>query len=464
MHNGRAYRGAVPAVALINVLDDLLAPLVLEIDVDIGRLAAILGYETGEQKLGLFRIDRGDAEAEADHAVGGRAAALAENFLLLSAREGHDVIDGQKVACVIELGDQLKLVLNLFFDIFGNAVRIMIFRIALARAGPGQIFKMLLRGLALRHRLVRIFVFQFAEREGTGLCDGNGTRDSVGEFLKQPRHFLGRLDVALGIDAEPEARFGERAFLADAGDHVGEWPALRGVIEHIVDGDERGADLRAEFVEQVEPARFVAAMIMNAGKEGAAGSGADEGGKSCEECRRFISVTLRCERSEPQKGTAGALRPASFEARATRAHLRMMTPEQCEWRQRDEDLAFARFENVFESEAAFAFLGGEIALGEKPTETSIGLSIGGISEGLEAVDGDQTRADDELYFSGARFLIGAHHAGKGVAVSNADGGEPEFIGARHHFLRVRRTAQEGEIRRDGELGVSHHTLPCRGRG
>jgi hypothetical protein len=42
MHDSRADRRAVAAVALVDVLDHLLAPLVLEIDVDVGRLAAVL--------------------------------------------------------------------------------------------------------------------------------------------------------------------------------------------------------------------------------------------------------------------------------------------------------------------------------------------------------------------------------------------------------------------------------------
>ena len=53
MHDGRADRRAIAPVALVDVLDHLLAPLVLEIDVDIGRLAAVLGNEAGEQQLGL---------------------------------------------------------------------------------------------------------------------------------------------------------------------------------------------------------------------------------------------------------------------------------------------------------------------------------------------------------------------------------------------------------------------------
>ena len=95
-------------------------------------------------------------------------------------------------------------------------------------------------------------------------------RDRVGKVREQPRHLRGRLEMALGIDREPEARFRDGAFLADAGEHVGERPALRDVIMHVVDGDERRADARAEFIEQAEPARLVAAIAMHAGEKGAA--------------------------------------------------------------------------------------------------------------------------------------------------------------------------------------------------
>ncbi len=109
MHDGCADRGAMAAVAPVDVLDHLLAPLVLEIDVDVGRLAAVLGNEAGEQKIALVRIDRGDAEAKAHRAVGRRAAALAEDFLFLIAGEGDDVVDGEEIARIVELGDELAV-------------------------------------------------------------------------------------------------------------------------------------------------------------------------------------------------------------------------------------------------------------------------------------------------------------------------------------------------------------------
>jgi len=70
----RRQRGAVAAVFRVDVLDDLLAPLVLEIDVDVGRLVALLRDEALEQHVHARRIDLGDAERIAHRRVGRRAA------------------------------------------------------------------------------------------------------------------------------------------------------------------------------------------------------------------------------------------------------------------------------------------------------------------------------------------------------------------------------------------------------
>ena len=76
----------------------------LEVDVDVGRLVALGRDEAFEQKIETRRIHLGDPEAIADGGIGGRAAALAEDFL--RAREAHDVVHGEEVRRVIERGDQ----------------------------------------------------------------------------------------------------------------------------------------------------------------------------------------------------------------------------------------------------------------------------------------------------------------------------------------------------------------------
>jgi hypothetical protein len=101
-------------ILFVDVLDHFLAPLMLEIDVDVGRLAPLFGDEALEQQVVHRRVDRGDPEAVADRAVRRRAAALAQDRRIEAAREGDDVVDGQEIAREIELLDQLELMIELF--------------------------------------------------------------------------------------------------------------------------------------------------------------------------------------------------------------------------------------------------------------------------------------------------------------------------------------------------------------
>ncbi len=57
---------AVAAIAFIDILHHLLAPLMLEIDVDIGRLGAFFRQEAREKQVVGDRIDRGHPQQIAD--------------------------------------------------------------------------------------------------------------------------------------------------------------------------------------------------------------------------------------------------------------------------------------------------------------------------------------------------------------------------------------------------------------
>src|SRR5215203_1606097 len=69
------HRGVIAAVDVVDVLDDLFATLVLDVEIDVGRLGAFAREETLEEETHAHRVDRGDAEAEADGAVRSGAAA-----------------------------------------------------------------------------------------------------------------------------------------------------------------------------------------------------------------------------------------------------------------------------------------------------------------------------------------------------------------------------------------------------
>ena len=103
---------AVGAVLLVHVLDHPLAAIAArQIEIDVRPLAALLREEPLEQQIHADRIDRGDPEAVADGAVGGRAAPLHEDVVLPAVID--DVPDDQEVAGEIELLDQIELALDL---------------------------------------------------------------------------------------------------------------------------------------------------------------------------------------------------------------------------------------------------------------------------------------------------------------------------------------------------------------
>src|SRR4029453_13036026 len=97
------------------ILDHLLAPLMLEIDIYVGRLVARGADEALEQHIDPRRIDRGDAETIADARIGSGPAPLTQDAA--HPRKPYDVVDGQEIAGVIEPLDQLELMLDQITDL-----------------------------------------------------------------------------------------------------------------------------------------------------------------------------------------------------------------------------------------------------------------------------------------------------------------------------------------------------------
>ena len=106
--------GLVMPIALVNPLDDVFPPLVLEIDVDIGRFVPVFGDEPFEQQVMAIGIDRGNPQHIADGGIGGGAPPLAEDFKL--PRFAHDSVDGEEIGRISKLCDQRQFVLQNLFD------------------------------------------------------------------------------------------------------------------------------------------------------------------------------------------------------------------------------------------------------------------------------------------------------------------------------------------------------------
>ena len=220
----RGQRGALAAVLRVDVLDDFLAPLVLEIDVDVRRLVALPGDEALEQQRHARGIDFGDAEAEADGGVGRRAATLAED--VPRAREAHDVVHGEEIGLVVELGDQREFVLDRLPRRRGHAFRPALHR-ALLREPPQPAR----RRVTFRHDLARVLVAQFVERERAARGDLDRRREQFGRM--QLRDALDRAQVPLAVRKQRQPRLLDRRADARRGQHVLQRAAAARVHVHV---------------------------------------------------------------------------------------------------------------------------------------------------------------------------------------------------------------------------------------
>ena len=104
VNDGSGKCRAAMAITAIDILNDFLAALMLKIHVDIRRFPPVRVEEALEQNVDFCRINRSDAECEADHGIGGAAASLAEN--VLRAGKHHDVVHGEKVMCDPAVSDE----------------------------------------------------------------------------------------------------------------------------------------------------------------------------------------------------------------------------------------------------------------------------------------------------------------------------------------------------------------------
>ena len=167
--HGGAESGAVPPVGVEDPLHHDLAALVLEIDVDVGRLAALFGNEALEQEVVAFGVDRGDAQDVADSGVRRRSPALAQD--VLAARERDDRVHGQEIGSVTEASDQTEFVAEKSCDLVRNTLRI-----PAQRPLECQLLEGLLRRPARLGDFVGILVLQLFQREAAAFGDVQGSR------------------------------------------------------------------------------------------------------------------------------------------------------------------------------------------------------------------------------------------------------------------------------------------------
>jgi hypothetical protein len=229
----RHLRGIAAAVLLVDVLDDLLAPVGIEVDIDVRLLLAQAGEETFEGEAVEDRVDRRDAERVADRRVRGRAAPLAEDAATL--REGDDVVHDEEVAGEVLRLDHPEFLLEALMDgCIGPGI-------LLERAAPHELAQPRHGGVALRHLLLR----QPGpcgpewERELLGELDRAG--DGTGVAREPLRHLGPAPQVGAIARRQPGIHVVEAAPGPHGGDGGGERMLLRRRVVHRIRRDGRQA-------------------------------------------------------------------------------------------------------------------------------------------------------------------------------------------------------------------------------
>ena len=177
-------------------MDHLLAAVVLEVDVDVGGLAALAADEALEEDLHPGRVDRRDPEAVADRRIGRRPAPLAEDSA--APGEAHDVENGEEIGLITELGNERKLVLEEAADLLGNPVGI-----ALRGPPPDRLGEVSRCRRTGRHDGIGVFVAQFVEGKGAGRGPFYGAFDSPWQAREavEERRLLVEVAFAIGEEA-----------------------------------------------------------------------------------------------------------------------------------------------------------------------------------------------------------------------------------------------------------------------
>ena len=207
------HPGAVAAVFLVDILDDLLAALVFEIDVDVRRLSALAAGETLEDECELVRIDRGHPQAITDRGVGRRASALAEDVF----RSGvmNQIVNRQKIRLVLRVTDEIQLFFQRVPHLLRNALRI-----SLRRAVVGDFAQIIGWRSPRWDDFGGIVVLEFVQLEAASRGDLKTALDRARIVLEQSLHLPRRFEMPLGVGEKFVSRLLNRAAVAHAGQDI----------------------------------------------------------------------------------------------------------------------------------------------------------------------------------------------------------------------------------------------------
>ncbi len=221
--------GRVAAVvAFVDVLDRLLAPVGLDVEVDVGRPVALRRQEAFEQQPVAHRVHSGDADGVADRGVRRAAPALAQD--VAAAAELHDLPDHQEVAGEPELIDDLQFVLDLVVGVdeaalTGPAGGLLPGAVPVQRPGVGEFAQVGHLGVARRDRERGEIRGDELEREREVSPERAGPVDRPGPAVEAVGHLGPAAEMGTGPGRQPAVDVVQGAPGADRRDRRGQGTA-----------------------------------------------------------------------------------------------------------------------------------------------------------------------------------------------------------------------------------------------
>ncbi len=246
--------GVLAVVALVDVLDGLLPPVGLDVQVDIGRPVTIRGQKALEQQAVTHCVDRGDADREADCGIGRAAPALAQNAAALA--ELHDLPDDQKVAGKVQRLDDRQLVLDLGVGVdeafaLCPPSRLVGRAVALARPDQRQLAQIRHLGVPGRDRKRRKVRRDELELEGQLVGQLGRALDRAGPAGEPVSHLLAAAQMRTGPRRQPALQVVQGAAGANRGHRHGQRSILRGGVVGGRGRDDGQAGFAGEAVQGV---------------------------------------------------------------------------------------------------------------------------------------------------------------------------------------------------------------------
>ena len=244
----RDLRRPLAPVRLVDPLDDLLAPVRVEVDVDVGLLVAQRRQEPLERQVVEDRVDRGDVEQVADGTVRGGSPPLAEDAA--APRLLHDAVHDEEVPREVLLLDDAEFLLD------ARAVRVGGIRVLAGNRLPHEVPQPRHRRVPLGHLHLRQRRLRAAEGKRQLVGERDGALDRPRIPPEPPRHLGPRPQMRARMRGQPAVELVESAVRPHRRNRRREVHFLGHGVVHVVRRDDGQLALGGERGEHVVVARI----------------------------------------------------------------------------------------------------------------------------------------------------------------------------------------------------------------